>query len=98
VRHGNAIDCNLLHGLAACLEQRESPVFLGSGPRGAGPLIRERNGLPGHRKPWFLLGPGCGCEGCDRRGHGRDGIKSPGQILGSWGEAWKKACRAMRNT
>jgi hypothetical protein len=46
VRHGNALEYDFLHGLAAHLEQRESLVLVGSGPRGIGPLIPERNALP----------------------------------------------------
>jgi hypothetical protein len=37
---------DFLHGLAAHLEQRDSLVLVGSGPRGIGPLIPERNALP----------------------------------------------------
>jgi hypothetical protein len=46
VRHSNALEYDFLHGLAAHLEQRESLVLVGSGPRGIGPLIPERNALP----------------------------------------------------
>ena len=46
VRHGNALEYDFLFGLAAHLEQRESLVLVGSGPRGIGPLIPERNALP----------------------------------------------------
>jgi hypothetical protein len=46
VRHGNALEYDFLHGLAAHLEQRDSLVLVGSGPRGIGPLIPERNALP----------------------------------------------------
>jgi len=46
VRHGNALEYDFLHGLATHLEQRDSLVLVGSGPRGSGPLIPERNALP----------------------------------------------------
>ena len=46
VRHGNALEYDFLHGLARYLEQRESIVLVGFGPRGVGPLIPERNALP----------------------------------------------------
>jgi len=46
VRHTNALECDFLHGLAAHLEQRDSLVLVGSGPRGVGPLVPERNALP----------------------------------------------------
>jgi len=46
VRHANALEYDFLFGLAAYLEQRESLVLVGSGPRGIGPIIPERNALP----------------------------------------------------
>jgi hypothetical protein len=46
VRHGNALEYDFLYGLAAHLEQRDSLVLVGSGARGIGPLIPERNALP----------------------------------------------------
>ena len=46
VRHSNALEYDFLHGLAAYLEERESVVLVGSGPRGTGPLIPERNARP----------------------------------------------------
>ena len=46
VRHTNALEYDFLFGLAAHLEQRQSLVLVGSGPRGIGPLIPERNALP----------------------------------------------------
>jgi hypothetical protein len=46
VRHSNALEYDFLRGLAAHLEERESLVLVGSGPRGVGPLIPERNALP----------------------------------------------------
>jgi len=46
VRHGNALEYDFLHGLAAHIEERDSLVLVGSGPRGTGPLIPERNALP----------------------------------------------------
>ena len=39
VRHGNALEYDFLYGLAAHLEQGQSLVLVGSGPRGIGPLI-----------------------------------------------------------
>ena len=46
VRHTNALEYDFLFGLAAYLEQRDSLVLVGSGPRGVGPLIPERNAAP----------------------------------------------------
>jgi hypothetical protein len=46
VRHGNALEYDFLHELCAHLGERESLVLVGSGPRGIGPLIPERNALP----------------------------------------------------
>ena len=46
VRHTNALEYDFLHGLAAYLEQQEHVVLVGSGPRGTGPLIPERNAQP----------------------------------------------------
>ena len=46
VRHTNALEFDFLHGLAAHLEKRDSLVLVGSGPRGTGPLIPERNAAP----------------------------------------------------
>jgi len=46
VRHTNVLEYDFLHGLAAHLEQRDSLVLVGSGPRGVGVLIPERNTLP----------------------------------------------------
>ena len=46
VRHGNALEYDFLFGLAAYLEERDSLVLVGSGPKGTGPLIPERNGYP----------------------------------------------------
>ena len=46
VRHTNALEYDFLFALAAHLEQRQSLVLVGSGPRGIGPLIPERNALP----------------------------------------------------
>jgi hypothetical protein len=46
VRHTNALEYDFLHGLAAHLEQQESLALVGSGPRGTGPLITERNATP----------------------------------------------------
>ena len=46
VRHTNALEYDFLHGLATYLEQQESLALVGSGPRGIGPLITERNATP----------------------------------------------------
>ena len=46
VRHGNTLEYDFLYGLAAHLEQGQSLVLVGSGPRGIGPLIPERNAPP----------------------------------------------------
>ena len=46
VRHTNALEFDFLHGLAAHLGERGSLVLVGSGPRGNGPLIPERNTAP----------------------------------------------------
>ena len=46
VRHTNALEFDFLHGLAAHLDERGSLVLVGSGPRGTGPLIPERNAAP----------------------------------------------------
>ena len=46
VRHTNALEVDFLRGLAAYLEQQNSLALVGSGPRGTGPLITERNATP----------------------------------------------------
>jgi hypothetical protein len=46
VRHTNGLEYDFLHGLALHLEQRDRLVLVGSGPRGTGPLVPERNALP----------------------------------------------------
>ena len=46
VRHTNALEYDFLHGLAAHLEQQNALALVGSGPRGTGPLIAERNAAP----------------------------------------------------
>jgi hypothetical protein len=46
VRHTNALEFDFLHGLAGYLDQRASVVVVGSGPRGTGPLVPERNAAP----------------------------------------------------
>ena len=45
VRHTNTLEYDFLFGLVCYLEQRQSLVLVGSGPRGTGPLIPERNAL-----------------------------------------------------
>jgi len=46
VRHTNALEYDFLHGLATYLESQGSLALVGSGPRGTGPLITERNATP----------------------------------------------------
>ena len=46
VRHTNALEYDFLHSLAAHLEQQNSLALVGSGHRGTGPLITERNATP----------------------------------------------------
>jgi len=46
VQHTNALEFDFLYGLAAYLEQHGSLVLVGSGPRGTGPLVTERNATP----------------------------------------------------
>jgi hypothetical protein len=46
VRHTTALEYDFLFGLAAYLEQQNSLALVGSGPRGTGPLITERNATP----------------------------------------------------
>ncbi|MBM4354105.1 MAG: hypothetical protein FJ109_09980 [Deltaproteobacteria bacterium] len=46
VRHTNALEHDFLHGLAEYLEQQNRLALVGSGPRGTGPLITERNATP----------------------------------------------------
>lgn len=42
--HSNALEYDFLYGVASCLDERQSMVQVGSGRRGVGPLILERNG------------------------------------------------------
>ena len=44
VAHTNALEFDFLHGLAAHLDERKAMAQVGSGRRGRGPLILERNG------------------------------------------------------
>jgi hypothetical protein len=46
VQHGNSLEYDFLFGLARYLEERNCLVLVGSGPKGTGPLILERNGVP----------------------------------------------------
>jgi hypothetical protein len=46
VRHSNSLEYDFLFGLARYLEERNCLVLVGSGPKGQGPLILERNGTP----------------------------------------------------
>ena len=46
VRHTNGLEYDFLHGLAVHLEKRDRLVLVGSGPRGLGPLVPERNAAP----------------------------------------------------
>ena len=43
--HSNALEYDFLYGIAAHLDERQLMVRVGSGRRGVGPLIIERNGL-----------------------------------------------------
>ncbi len=44
VMHANALEFDFLHGIAAHLDARGAMAQVGSGRRGTGPLILERNG------------------------------------------------------
>ena len=44
VMHTNALEFDFLYGIAAHLEERQAMAQVGSGRRGIGPLILERNG------------------------------------------------------
>ncbi len=44
LRHTNTLEYDFLYGLARYLEDRASLALVGSGPKGTGPLILERNG------------------------------------------------------
>ncbi len=46
VRHTNSLEYDFLFGLAWYLEERNTLALVGSGPKGTGPLILERNGTP----------------------------------------------------
>ena len=46
MRHTNALEFDFLHGLATHLAEHGGVVLIGSGPRGTGPLIPERNAAP----------------------------------------------------
>lgn len=46
VRHTNSLEFDFLFGLARYLEERKSLALVGSGPKGTGRLILERNGTP----------------------------------------------------
>jgi hypothetical protein len=46
VRHTNALEYDFLHSLAAHIEQQDRLALVGSGPRGTGPLMTERNATP----------------------------------------------------
>jgi len=46
VRHTNSLEYDFLFGLAKHLEKRDAMALIGSGPKGTGPLILERNGTP----------------------------------------------------
>ncbi len=48
VMHANALEFDFLHGLAAHLDARGAMAQVGSGRRGTGPLVLERNG-PSYR-------------------------------------------------
>ena len=44
VVHSNALEFDFLYGIAAYLDERKAMTQIGSGRRGNGPLILERNG------------------------------------------------------
>ena len=46
VRHGNSLEFDFLFGLARHLEEHDALALVGSGQKGTGPLILERNGTP----------------------------------------------------
>ena len=46
VRHSNSLEFDFLFGLAEHLKDRDALALIGSGPKGTGPLIFERNGTP----------------------------------------------------
>ncbi len=46
IRHSNGLEFDFLFGLARYLEECNSMALVGSGPKGTGPLILERNGIP----------------------------------------------------
>jgi len=46
VRHTNSLEYDFLFGLALHLEEHDALALMGSGPKGTGPLILERNGTP----------------------------------------------------
>jgi hypothetical protein len=46
VRHANSLEFDFLFGLARYLEERNAMALIGSGSKGTGPLILERNGAP----------------------------------------------------
>lgn len=46
VRHVDGLTYEFLHGLAKQLEERDSVVLVGTGPRGQRPLIFQKNGAP----------------------------------------------------
>jgi len=46
VRHTNGLEFDFLLGLAAYLESKNALALVGSGTKGCGPLILERNGAP----------------------------------------------------
>ena len=46
VRHTNSLEFDFLSGLARHLEKHDALALVGSGPRGTGPLVMERNETP----------------------------------------------------
>ena len=46
VRHTNALEYDFLYSLAGYLESQRKLALVGSGPRGNGPLLTERNATP----------------------------------------------------
>lgn len=46
LRHINGLTFDFLHGIAKTLQEKQRMLFLGSGDKGQGPLIFQRNGSP----------------------------------------------------
>ena len=46
LRHINGLTFDFLHGIAKTLQEKQKMLFVGSGDKGANPLIFQRNGSP----------------------------------------------------